>query len=242
MAYRSAWGGIVSACALGCLDPPFEEPVYPEPATASGALQAEQAPACAAAACTVAFVSGPDWSSYSGRLPPAGQGGYLRDEFTGPAMAVCVNPQVPSNCPAGAVVYMHPGSPGWAGGASLPRALWVWRGDVAANGPAAFQTAIFEKTVVVGDHPTGNLWLAVDDWAQVFVNGASVGTAGSIENVGKAWHAQNTLQPFDLTPALRPGANTIAVVAMNGPFACGSPDCSYTQAPAGVVFAGVIRW
>ena len=84
--------------------------------------------------------------------------------------------------------------------------------------------------------------IAVDDFAQVFVNRASVGSTGSVVYEGVAGKAQNVPAVFDLTAALHAGSNTITVVAQNGPFACDSAQCPYSQDPAGVVFGGTLRW
>jgi hypothetical protein len=119
---------------------------------------------------------------------------------------------------------------------------WIWRGDVQATAPAAFQTAIFEKTFTLGARPTGVIRVAVDDFARVFVNGVAVGATGSVDYVGEASRAQSSLAEMDLTPALHAGENTITVAARNGPFNCDSAACTYVQNPAGVVFAGTLRW
>jgi hypothetical protein len=129
----------------------------------------------------------------------------------------------------------------WMGGQGLPGASWIWRADVTPEGPAPFQTAIFEKTFVLGDRPAGAIRIAADDFAQVFVNRVAVGSVGSVVFVGVASRAQNAPATLDLTPALHAGPNTITVVAQNGPFSCDSTACPYSQDPAGVVFAGGLR-
>jgi hypothetical protein len=136
------------------------------------------------------------------------------------------------------------GSPpqGWAGGRAIPDAVWIWRADVLPSAAAPFGVAILEKSFVVGPRPTGTMQIAVDDFAQVFVNRASVGSTGSVVYEGVAGKAQNVPAVFDLTAALHAGSNTITVVAQNGPFACDSAQCPYSQDPAGVVFGGTLRW
>jgi len=167
---------------------------------------------------------------------------------------VCGNEFVPENCPAGALLYAHAhprrviedsdGSPsqGWAGGRGIPDAYWIWRADVLPSAAAPFGVAILEKSFVLGAQPTGTMQIAVDDFAQVFVNRTSVGSTGSVVYVSVAGRAQNVPTVLDLTPALHAGSNTITVVAQNGPFACESPQCPYSQDPAGVVFGGTLRW
>jgi hypothetical protein len=189
----------------------------------------------------LAFASGPDWASYAGTVSTDAAASYVRADYMGPARSVCVSASMPPGCPRGAVIYGHPGT-AWSGGAGIPDARWIWRGDVQATAPAAFQTAIFEKTFTLGARPTGVIRVAGDDFARVFVNGVAIGATGSVVYVGEAWRAQSTLAEMDLTPALRAGENTLTVAARNGPFNCDSAACTYVQNPAGVVFAGTLRW
>jgi hypothetical protein len=162
----------------------------------------------------------------------------------GPAADVCLNAMLPTNCPSGALVYGYGGNPqAWLGGASIPQACWIWRADVTPTGQAAPQVAVFEKTFDLGSGPTGTMQISVDDFAEVFANQTSVGSIGSVSDIAAASSAQDSLTTIDLTPALRAGENTITVVGQNGPYGCGSSaGCSYSRDPAGVVFAGTLRW
>jgi hypothetical protein len=200
----------------------------------------------------MAFASDSSWKSYAGTRSLDGAS-YARGALLGPARLVCANEAAPANCPSGAVVYGHAGrhvvfdsddpTPhGWDGGRTIPDAFWIWRADAAPTAAAPFAVAIFEKSFVLGPRPTGTMQIAVDDFAQVFVNHVSVGSVGSTAYVGVAWQAQIAPTPVNLTPALHAGSNTITVVAQNGPFACDSPQCSYSRDPAGVVFGGSLRW
>jgi hypothetical protein len=159
---------------------------------------------------------------------------------------VCEAPGEPSNCPAGALVYTNVAHGGWAAGAAIAQAYWIWRADVALSQPADYQVAAFQKSFVVGSQPTGSIQIAVDDRAEVFVNGSLVGAVGSITDEPVAVQAQDSLTSLDLTPALSPGTVVPTVVAQNGPpsFAgiCGAAGCTYAQNLAGVVFAGTNRW
>jgi hypothetical protein len=81
--------------------------------------------------------------------------------------------------------------------------------------------------------------VAVDDFVEVSVNGASVGAYGSLTNVSNASAAQNSLANFDITSFLVTGVNVITIRAANGPFGCSTGP--YGCNPAGVVFGGTLR-
>src|SRR5262249_34330296 len=86
---------------------------------------------------------------------------------------------------------------------------------------------------------SGTISVAVDDFAEVFVNGTSIGTTGSVADISLASQAQSALKTFDLAPFLVPDLNTILVVAQNGPDSfAGIPNANYSENPAGVVFGG----
>jgi hypothetical protein len=104
---------------------------------------------------------------------------------------------------------------------------------------------VFEKSFLLGNHPTGTIRVATDDFAEVLVNGVSVGVTGSVQDSGAAGRAQSFPVTFDLSAALRSGSNLITIVGQNGPasFAgCGASGCTYAANPAGVVFSGTLRW
>jgi hypothetical protein len=185
---------------------------------------------------TVAFASGEDWPSYAGDLTGA-QGASL-----GTAKAVCVGPTAPANCPSDALRYRTSGS-GWnAMLTAAPGAVWIWRADVSVTGLADLQFAIFEKTFDLGANPTGTIEVAADDFVAVGVNGAAVGSAGSVSDETLAYAGQAKATSFDLGPHLHSGPNIITVVAQNGPQSfggCASP-CTFATNTAGVVFAGTL--
>lgn len=219
------------------LAPPREpSPVAPVPADGG-------VPSCAPGGSCVDFVSDAGWTSYAGARPQSGVA-YSRGALLGPAKIVCLNAAVPAGCPAGAVLYGFgsPSTQAWAGARTIPRASWIWRADASPAGAALFSVAVLEKTFVVGAHPSGTIRIAADDFAQVFVNGTSVGWIGSVVDLGAALRAQNGPSVFDLTPGLRAGQNSITVVAQNGAWGCASLQCPYSQAPAGVAFGGTLRW
>jgi len=191
------------------------------------------------------FASGSEWASFVGT--PLAPNSLSPDPGAslGPAQAVCVTAENPPNCPSGAVIYDNPLTP-WFGGRSIPNALWIWRGDVSATELGDLQAALFAKSFTIGAQPTGSIQIAVDDFAEVFVNGASAGTTGSITVYDTASNGQNIAVTIDLTPLLVQGVNVIAVAAQNGPSSfgtdCGEQGCTYAQNPAGVVFAGSLSW
>jgi hypothetical protein len=218
---------VLASCGGALVDDAFEAPA---------ATAAPEQPAAPPMPTTLAFVSGPDWLSFAGNLDGA-QGSSL-----GPATPVCVTSDVPPNCPPGAVVYKTSGS-GWA--ASYPGALWIWSTGVTPNAPSDMQFAVFEKTFILGASPRGLIQFAADDLAEVLVNGARVGSTGSVANVHIAWSSQNRLATLDLSPYLVEGRNTLTVVGQNGPasFTGGAcSPCTYTTNTAGVVFGGSLTY
>ena len=91
---------------------------------------------------------------------------------------------------------------------------------------------MFSFAVVLTGRPSGGwIEIAADDYAEVRVNGAIVGS------IGQSGPAYGGLTRFDLGPFLKPGTNTVAILARNGPW-CGA--CPFSQNPAGVVYGGTI--
>jgi hypothetical protein len=184
-------------------------------------------------ATVIQFASGTDWPSFNGDLDgPVGAS-------VGHARAVCVSPGVPANCAADAVVFRTSGV-GWTATVDAPNAAWIWRGDVTPTGQADLQFAVFQKTFTLGANPTGSIQVAADDLVSVRVNGVLVGSAGSLTDPNVAYQAQLTATTLDLGSFLAEGANTLTIVAQNGPasFAgCGTP-CTFQQNLAGVLFGG----
>jgi len=173
---------------------------------------------------TISFVSDPSWQSFE--MNPDGS----RGAELGPAQCVC---QVP-----GWPCY-------WGAGLSgMPGACWVWKAGVTPASPADLQGVFFSKMFTLsGPVNTGSIQVAVDDFAEVSVNGNVVGSTGSITDIGAAASAQSALRQFDLTPFLVQGANDVTVRAQNGPSSftglrCG--PCTYAGNEAGLVFGGQI--
>lgn len=154
-------------------------------------------------------------------------------------------PENPPNCPSDAVIYNNTFTP-WLGGDRISGAFWIWRGDVSPSQLGDLQAAVFEASFDVGANPSGSIEIAVDDLAQVFVNGALAGSTGSTTVYSAASTAQNIAVTMDLTPLLHEGVNVIAIAAQNGPSSfgmdCAPQGCTYSENPAGVVFAGTLQW
>jgi hypothetical protein len=164
-------------------------------------------------------------------------------DATWSAQNVCVNALSPPNCPLGATLYGTGGAgAGWpADLSSISGATWIWAsGITGATSPAYPAEYTFSKAFDLPDIPgAGSISVAADDFAEVIVNGTSVGTVGSVTDVSLAGPAQNSLRSFNIGPYLVRGSNLIAVRAANGVFGCGAGP--YSCNPAGVVFGGELH-
>lgn len=184
---------------------------------------------------SITLASGVDWPSYAiatGSAAPLA---------LGPAKLVCVNATAPYKCPANAVNYGRKDG-GWTvDRTAIPNALWIWRGDALAAGAANQASVVFERSFTLGPNPSGTLYIAADDFAEVSVNGVVVGSSGSVSDQASAVRGQAALTKLILTPHLREGVNQLAIRAQNGPWGCSGKTCTYTQAPAGVVFGGTLE-
>jgi hypothetical protein len=162
------------------------------------------------------------------------------------AKRVCLSASVPTNSPAGAYLYNFPGAASeWrADLSSIPDARWIWR---ATSRQAIGDLATFRASTTVnipGSPLQGKLYIAVDDFARIRVNGTVAGTWGSKTDPNAASSANNNTGSFDITSLLHPGTNAIVVQARNGPasFAVGCGPCTYQPNPAGVVFGGTVSY
>lgn len=156
----------------------------------------------------------------------------------GTAEAVCLNAFAPTSCPPGAVLYGAPD--GWlADLSSIPGAIWIWApGITGQTSPADLQAFWFSKVINVPATPlAASISIAVDDYAEILVNGKLVATYGSIKDVEVAFAAQNSLGTFSIKN-LHEGNNKIVIRGQNGPasFAGDCNPCDYQQNTAGVVF------
>lgn len=141
-----------------------------------------------------------------------------------------------------------PQFPSWAvHGANLtaiPGASWMWFTGANESSVADLQGAYFSKQFDLQGVPiAGQIFVAVDDFATVIVNGVVAGSTGSVTDYDLASSAQSSLKSIDLTLYLVPGLNTLTVRAQNGPhwFSwAGCNPCGYGGNPAGVVFGGTL--
>jgi hypothetical protein len=139
-------------------------------------------------------------------------------------------------------LYGFAGS-GWSANlSSIPGAAWIWApGITGATTPAFPDVYFFSKAFNLAGAPTaGSISVAADDFAEVRVNGAVVGTIGSETDGTLAFAGQSSLTTFDITSFLVPGTNVITVRGANGNLACG--PVAYNCNPAGVVFAGSLSF
>ena len=112
---------------------------------------------------------------------------------------------------------------------------------------ASLATYYFSRTVLLTMPPTApaTLSVAVDDYAEVWVNGTFVAALGSTTVPAVAGAAQNSFHAIDITAFLLSGPNVITIKAQNGDSSLagctGDPiGCTYQQNPAGVIFCGLI--
>ena len=183
------------------------------------------------------FVSDTSWKVFDSdpALGPASSLGH--------AQYVCLNLSYPSRCPSGATLYGW-GDSGWTADlSSTPRASWIWAPHITGQtAPAEFNQFFFSKPFHISGSPiSASISIAVDDFAEVRVNGQVVGSSGSITDYSTAALAQSSLKTFDLTPFLVAGTNILTIRAENGPFGLCCPS-SYSGNPAGVVFGGSISF
>jgi hypothetical protein len=175
---------------------------------------------------TVAFASDADWRVYT-ELPK-------RAHKRAPTFP-------------GALLYGWAGTGAWSADlTAIPGAAWIWApGVTGTTTPAELARYVFAAHVFLPRRaiPTAaEIFVSADDFAAIYVNGAFVGSVGSLTNPAASTAAQNMLTRFDITPFVRGGPNVVAILGQNGPafFASCSAPCTYAQHPAGVVFGGSI--
>ena len=201
----------------------------------------------AARAGDVTFVSDSSWNVYTPLVTVAPMPGQL-GSYDGTAEYVLVNSVYPTTRPPGAIIYDPSlSNPGWTANlSSIPGAYWIWAPGITPKTlGASYAEYQFARTFdLTGTTFSGSISVAVDDFAQVYVNGHLAGSTGSITDESAAYTAQLALATFDLGPYLVQGLNTIEVLAQNGPSTyAGYPagyDCDYAENLAGVVFGGTI--
>ena len=187
----------------------------------------------------IALASDITWDVYSSR-------GLEQKAFLGKAQLVCTNATTPAGCPEGAVDYGF-GEGAWAAriDACEGKARWIWApGITGASAPSEWAEYYFVNHVSVPGAPaSAQVHVAVDDLAEVVINGAAIGTIGSTTDFGVAWANQSKPTAIDITRALVTGLNTITIRAANGTGAfSGCTNCTYQQNPAGVIFCVDVRY
>src|SRR5215813_8901978 len=148
----------------------------------------------------ITFVSDTSWTVLDASAVPLGS-----------AQFVCLSAGVPASCPPGATLYGDLGS-GWSADLSgIPGAAWIWAPGITGTTPSASfaQFSFFQQFDLHGLPISGTISVAVDDFAEVLVNGTSIGTTGSVADISLASQAQSALKTFDLAPFLVPDLNTI---------------------------------
>jgi hypothetical protein len=230
---------LISICLLGlntgCLssqDLAVSEPndLPDEPAALSqGAVTSQD----------IALASDVTWDVYSSRS-------LKQKAYLGKAQLVCSNAKTPAGCPEGAVDYGF-GDGAWSAriDACEGKPRWIWApGITGASAPSEWEEYYFVNHVSVPGRPKSALvHVAVDDLAEVIINGAAIGTVGSTTDFGVAWAGESTPSAIDITAALATGQNTITIRAANGTGAfSGCTNCTYQQNPAGVIFCVDVRY
>lgn len=192
-----------------------------------------------ARAAVLTFGSDTTWDVYNANPASAGA------QLLGKAEFVADNATSPAVQPAGVIRYGYPAAGGLTANlSSIPGANWVWAPGITGTSVAPdFQQYFFSKTFSVTSPTLASISVAADDLVEVFVNGTSVGSYGSV--VTPLLATQSTLKTFNLLPFLVTGNNTLTIRGENGPssfsaFATPGQPATYAQNPAAVVFGGSI--
>ena len=224
-----------SSLITGCIT--GQDVAVSEPSDVATTNQEVAAPS-AAKHHGIALASDTNWDVYNSP-------GLERKAYLGKAQRVCSNPTSPAGCPAGATDYGYGGAD-WSAriDACEGKARWIWApGVTGASSPAEFVEYYFVNHVSVPNRPSSaQVIVAVDDQAEVIINGTAVGAIGSLTDVNVAWENQNKSTAINIDSALVTGMNTITIRASNGSGAFTScTNCTYQQNPAGVVFCVDVR-
>ena len=219
--------GCISSQDLGASEP--NDAINAEPAIVTQAALRGQA---------ITLESDINWDVYS-------NSSLEKQAYLGKAQVVCSEPGIPAGCPTGAVVYHSGGDWGARIEACRGNARWIWApGITATTAPSESAEYYFVSHVSLPGVPvSARLYLAVDDEAEVIVNGSLVGMFGSTSDYGVAMASQSSPKTLYITSALITGLNTITIHAANGTGSfSGCANCTYQQHPAGVMVCVDVRY
>ena len=152
------------------------------------------------------------------------------ENLLGNAQNVCLSSTAPSNCPVGATSYGYTLG-GWnADLSSIPGATWIWAPNITgATSPAANTEFTFEKLFYLCGNPQdGTIFIAADNSAEVFLNGATVPVLTSADH---ATISSATIPASKFAT----GLNSIKVKVKNANNPAGCASGQYQCNPAGVV-------
>ncbi len=128
--------------------------------------------------------------------------------------------------------WVHPSWPTVAG------ATWIWRTgqtdpvdeyDTVPDGGWEFRQMY--DLPATSFNINASLYVTADNSYSAAVNGSFVGQDGSMDKDGPDAHSWSSVESYDISSLLGPGANTLTIHALNY-FRSGS----YTSNPAGLVF------
>ena len=178
---------------------------------------------------SVSFHSDLSWSAFSASpFPPSSA------TSVGMALGVCHSPAVP--CSTGDLEVGNNAGQWPVDTSSIPFAKWIWLPGITGQTPAANVNAWFEKVINVPGTPTGgSVQVAVDDGAEIYVNGTSIGRAGILDGdpIGFDSLVTRSIPPGILVE----GNNVITVRGLNG-----TTPGDYNTNPAAVIFSGTINF
>ncbi len=160
----------------------------------------------AARAGDVTFVSDSSWNVYTPLVTVAPMPGQL-GSYDGTAEYVLVNSVYPTTRPPGAIIYDPSlSNPGWTANlSSIPGAYWIWAPGITPKTlGASYAEYQFARTFdLTGTTFSGSISVAVDDFAQVYVNGHLAGSTGSITDESAGLYGP--ISPGDIRPRSLPG-------------------------------------
>jgi hypothetical protein len=177
-------------------------------------------------------------------LPSSGAAGVIEFGSDATVAVSAMNADGSIGSPIGlAQCYNHPTPPGYPG--TFP-ACPIWLPGFTGTTPSDLVGGYFTTQLDIPGAPTaGTVSVAVDDFAEVIMNGVVVGSTGSITDLGAAALAQSHFVTFDLSPFLQAGHNILQLRAQNGPYwfsGAGCNPCGFAGNPAGLLYGGSVAY